>query len=185
MRTWMLVAALAVGGFGCTKTPAYVYGVDLTNLMFHPFSTTEGVYPDRTVLDDPANPFATNPPTEDGKWTLQANAGPVASFYSWATLNTLNPYGEAQFYAAHDLQQTFHTGQAAEADLPAVRDLAIHGFQVVLDAFPDSVTYDSSGKIAFSLATLACIGITDLGGTIQGGWVLVKGEDGADHAVKP
>lgn len=179
------LAVLALLLLGCTKTPAYLYGRDFTHLVFHPFSADEGVHPDRSVLDDPQNPFATDPPTEEGKWVLEADAGPVAAFYSWATLNALNPYGEAQYYTGHDLQQIFRTGQAEEADLPAVQALAIRAYQAVLDHFPGSVTYDATGKIPYDLATMAYQGIVGLGGTVQGGWVLVKADDGSEHAVRP
>ena len=181
-RLVISVAALAL--FGCTKTPAYLYGRDFSNLTFHAYSANEGVYPDQSILADPNNPFASDPPTDNGKWTLEANAGPVAAFYSWATILADNPYGEAQFYAAHDLQQIFRTGQASADQLPLAQALAIAGYQSVLDNFPTSVTYDATGKIAFSLATMAYQGIVGLGGTVQGGWKLVKAEDGSDVAVK-
>lgn len=179
-----LLAVAVLASFGCTKTPAYLYGRDFTSLTFHAYSASEGVYPDRSILDDPNNPFANDPPTDDGKWVLEANAGPVAAFYSWATLDADNPNGEAQFYTAHDLQQIFRTGQASADELPVAHDLAIRGYQSVLDHFPTSVTYDATGKIAFSLATMAYQGIVGLGGTVQGGWKLVKAEDGSDVAVK-
>ncbi len=177
-----LFAVAALWSVGCTKTPAYLYGRDFTSLVFHGYSPNEGVHPDRSILDDPNNPFATDPPTDDGKWVLEANAGPVAAFYSWATLDADNPNGEAQFYAAHDLQQIFRTGQASADQLPIAQDLAVRGYQAVLDYFPTSVTYDTTGKIAFSLATMACEGIIGLGGTPKG-WKLVKAEDGSDVAV--
>jgi hypothetical protein len=177
------VAALAL--VACTKTPAYLYGRDFNNLQFHAFSANVGVHPDHSILDDPDNPFATDPPTEDGKWVLEANAGPVAAFYSWGTLNALNPYGEAQYYAAHDLEKIFRTGQASEDQLPMAQDLAIRSYQAVLDYFPDSVTYDVTGMIPFSLATFAYKGIVGLGGTVKGGWILVTSEDGSEHAVRP
>ena len=183
MRT-SLIAVAVLASIGCTKMPAYLYGRDFSNLTFHAFSPNVGVHPDRTILDDPNNPFATDPPTDDGKWVLEANAGPVAAFYSWATLDDGNPNGEAQFYTAHDLQQIFRTGQASTDQLPVAQDLAIRGYQSVLDHFPTSVTYDATGKIAFSLATMAYQGIVGLGGTVQGGWKLVKAEDGSDVAVK-
>jgi hypothetical protein len=179
-----LVVALVLASVGCTKTPAYLYGRDFSSLVFHPNSPNEGVFPDHSILDDPNNPFASDLPTDDGKWVLEANAGPVAAFYSWATLDADIPNGEAQFYTAHDLQQIFRTGQASADQLPVAQDLAIRGYQAVLDYFPTSVTYDATGKIAFSLATMAYQGIVGLGGTVQGGWVLVKAEDGSDLAVK-
>jgi hypothetical protein len=154
-------------------------------MQFHPYSADIGITPDQSILDDPNNPFATDPPTDGEKWVLEANAGPVVAFYSWATLNAKNPYGEVQFYTAHDLEQIFRTGQAAEADLPAVATLAIRAYQAVLDKFPDSVTYDATGKIAYDLATPSLQGILGLGGMVTGGWVLVKSDDGSEHAVRP
>ena len=109
----------------------------------------------------------------------------MAAFYSWATINADNPYGEAQYYTAHDLQQIFRTGQASADDLPVAQDLAIRGYQAVLDNFPTSVTYDATGKIAFSLATMAYQGIVGLGGTVQGGWELITAADGSALAVQP
>jgi hypothetical protein len=180
-RALLLVLALS----GCTKTPAYVYGRSLNDLVFHVTGPDMGIHPDQTVLDDADNPFAGSPPSDDGKWALEAGAGPVAAFYSWATINAHNPYGEAQYYAGHDLQQIFRTGQAEDSLLPVAKDLSIRAYQAVLDHFPDSVTYDSTGKIPMSLATMSLQGILGLGGTPQGGWALVKGEDGLDHAVHP
>ena len=101
----------------------------------------------------------------------------------WDAILALNPYGEAQYYAAHDLQQIFRTGQADETLLPEAKDHAIRGYQAVLDFFPDTVTYDASGKIPMSLATMSLQGILALGGTPQNGWALVKGEDGLDHSL--
>jgi hypothetical protein len=183
--TTLRLTLLALALMGCTKTPAYLYGRNLDALAFHVTGPNMGVHPDHTVLDDPDNPFADDPPSDAGKWVLEAGAGPVAAFYGWATLNALNPYGEAQYYAAHDLQQIFRTGQASDDLLPVAQDLSIRAYQAVLDFFPESVTYDATGKIPMSLATMALQGILGLGGTPQGGWILVKGEDGADHAVKP
>ena len=184
MRSWLLLAvALATGA--CTKTPAYLYGRDLTRLQFQLYSPDMGIHPDQSILSDPNNPFADDPPTESGKWVLQADAGPVAAFYAWATLDAETPGGEAQFYTAKDLEQIFRTGQAADGDLPAVAALAIRGYQAVLDAFPDSVTYDATGKIAYDLATPSYQGIVGLGGTVQGGWVLLQASDGSPHAVRP
>ena len=182
MRTSLFFVAVCAS-IGCTKTPAYLYGRDFSNLAFVAYSANVGVYPDRTILDDPNNPFASDPPTDDGKWVLEAQAGPVAAFYSWGTILARQPYGEAQYYAAHDLQQIFRTGQASADELPVAQDLAIRAYQSVLDHFPTSVTYDVTGKIAFSLATMACQGIIGLGGTPQG-WKLIKAEDGSDVAVK-
>jgi hypothetical protein len=186
---------------GCSRAPTYLYGQDLSGLVFHPSGANVGVHPDQSVLIDPNNPFARNPPNTNcpadlaadctAKWALQAEAGPpahkltVAAFYSWATLNAAQPGGETQFYAAIDLQAIFEGGKAEAADLPAVSDLAIRGYQAVLDYFPDSVTYDATGTVASDLATPSYQNIVRLGGTVKGGWVLVQEPSGAVRAVRP
>jgi hypothetical protein len=145
-------------------------------------SPNEGVHPDRSVLDDPANPFADGELTDATIWQLQANGGAVAAFYAWATQNARGATGERQYYTSLDLKTVFDRGLAAEQDLPLVKDVAIRGFQAVLAYFPDAVTYDASGTIAYELATPSVMAILELGGTADG-WVLVMTPDGRTVAV--
>ncbi len=192
MRTcMMLVAALALGG--CTKTPVYLYGRDFTKLEYVYTGPTTGVYPSLTILDDPNNPFAYDLPSEevkgddpkpDTKWILQASAGPIASYYAWGTVLARNPYGEAQFFTAKNLEQIFRTGQVGKGEQSKVAEQGVNAFQAMLDYFPDAVTYDASGKIPSYLATPALQGLLGLGGTAKGGWVLVMGDDGQPKAVR-
>jgi hypothetical protein len=189
MRTTLLIVAAALALGGCTKQPAYLYGRDFTKLEYVYVTPTEGVYPDTTILDDPNNPFRTDPAThaglpDDELWVVQGSAGPIAAYYAWATDIAHNPYGEGQFYVAKNLEQIFRTGQAAKGDLPYVAGQAANAYQAMLDYYPTAVTYDSTGKIAFPLATPALQGLIGLGGTPKNGWVLVKGSDGNDYAVK-
>lgn len=142
----------------------------------------EGVHPDRSVLDDPANPFALGKLTDATIWQLQSNGGAVAAFYAWATANARGASGERQYYAALDLKTIYERGLAADGDLPAIRDVAIGGFQAVLTYFPDAVTYDASGTIAYELATPSVLAILELGGTVDG-WILVMTPDGRTVAV--
>ena len=65
-----------------------------------------------------------------------------------------------------------------------VRGLAIDGYQSVLDNFPDSVTYDATGTIAYPLAPSAYAGIEALGGTVEGGWVRIPQDDGSTVVVQ-
>lgn len=146
------------------------------------YSPDEGVHPDRSVLDDPANPFADGELTDQTIWQLQANGGAVAAFYAWATASARGATGERQYYAALDLKTIYERGLAPEADLPLVRDVAIRGFQAMLAYFPDAVTYDASGTIAYELATPSVLAILELGGTVDG-WVLVTTPDGRTVAV--
>ena len=142
----------------------------------------EGVHPDRTVLEDPANPFAFGELTDATIWQLQSNGGAVGAFYAWATANARGPTGERQYYAALDLKTIYERGLAPKDDLPAIREVALGGFQAVLAYFPKAVTYDKTGTIAYELATPSVQAILDLGGTADG-WVLVMTPDGRTVAV--
>lgn len=148
-------------------------------------SADEGVYPDRSVLDDPANPFADGALADATIWKLQASGGEVAAFYAWATADARGGTGERQYYAALDLKAVYEHDNASAAELPDVRDRAIRGFQAVLDHFPTAVTYDATGTIAYELATPSVQAILDLGGDVLGGWVLVTRPDGSVVAVHP
>jgi hypothetical protein len=172
------VAALAL--VACTKTPAYLYGRDFSDLKLGTLTGNEGIYPDTSILDDPNNPFAFNPPSDTGKWDLQASASPIVAFYSWATLNALSPSGETQFYVGKNLEAINTTAPAEE-----LSDRAIRAFQAVLANFPTSVTYESDGKTTLSLATLSCQGIHDLNGMLPSGWTLVNSLDNVPECLHP
>jgi hypothetical protein len=176
-------SVLVLAAMGCAADGESWSGEELpTELRL--FSDDIGVYPDRSVLDDPDNPFALGALADETIWELQSNGGNVAAFYAWATALARGPYGERQFYVALDLKAIYQLNQADEDDLPKVRDLAIRGFQAVLDYFPDAVTYDATGTIAYELATPCVEAILDLGGDVQGGWILVTNADGNIVAVR-
>ena len=150
----------------------------------HLDTADEGVHPDRSVLDDPDNPFATGELSDETVWRVQSSGGNVAAFYAWATANARGASGERQYYTALDLKAIYTQEQAVDDDLDLTRDLAIRGFQAVLDYFPDAVTYDASGTVAYELATPSVQAILDLGGEVMGGWVLVTRADGSVVAVQ-
>ncbi|MBZ4396199.1 hypothetical protein OWM54_26720 [Myxococcus sp. MISCRS1] len=184
MKTCLvLLAALAASG--CYDRASYVYGESMEDLTLQVHDATMGVHPSTTVLDDPNNPFVDSTPGTETKWLIQANAGPVASFYAWATLLARGPYGEAQYYVGLNLLGVYQNGLASQQDLPVVRELAIKAYQSVLDNFPDAVTYDATGTIQYELVTPAYKAIVEMGGTVTGGWVLVRTSSGADKAVRP
>ena len=143
-------------------------------------SAGEGVHPDRSVLRDPANPFARGVLLQETVWQLQSNASPVTAFYAWATANARGATGERQYYASLDLK-AIHDLDLAE-DREAVRLRAIAGFQAVLDVFPDAVTYDATGTIAYELATPSAVAIVALGGQPDG-WIVITNPDGSSVAV--
>jgi hypothetical protein len=184
MKTWLLLAA-AVGSSGCYDRANYVYGESLDGLTLQLHDPDVGIHPSQSVLEDPNNPFALNAPGEQTKWQIQSSGDHVAAFYAWATLLARGPYGEAQFYVANDLVAIYQNGEASQEELPRVREQAIRAYQSVLDNFPDAVTYDATGTIAYELVTPAYKGIVDLGGTVRGGWVLVRTANDQERAVRP
>jgi hypothetical protein len=176
-----LVAALA----GCSVDGQAWTGAGFDDAPLDLHSADEGVWPDRSVLADPRNPFRDGPIGEQTIWQIQSNGGPVAAFYAWATACARGATGERQFYAALNLKSIYEAALAVDDDMPLTRELAIRGFQVVLDHFPTSVTYDATGTIAYDLATPSVEAILALGGKVQGGWVIVTTEGGGKKAVRP
>ncbi len=169
---------------GCAADGEPWAPADLTGMTLELHGANEGVYPDQSVLADPNNPFAAGAIGQETIWKIQSNGGNVAAFYAWATACARGPSGERQFYAALDLKAIFQMNQAVEADMPKVRELAIRGFQAMLDNFPDAVTYDSTGMIPYDLATPSVLAILELGGKPLGGWVIVQTEGGGKMAVR-
>ena len=185
-HTSLLALPLALAAIGCaTPEPAtYYYGVPLDEVEFNLHSLSMGVYPDQSVLDDPNNPFADGGLDGNLRWDITSSGLWVPTFYAWATWLTYETTGEAQFYAAASLHQIYDLAMCEDEDLYYVRGIAIDGYQSVLDNFPDSVTYDSTGTIAYDLAPLAYAGIEDLGGTVQGGWTQITLDDGSSIVIQ-
>ncbi|QDE71396.1 hypothetical protein BHS07_33460 [Myxococcus xanthus] len=184
MKTWLLLACAGVVT-GCYDPASFVYGESLDGLTLQFHSPDVGIYPDQSVLDDPNNPFRSSTPGTETKWDIESRAGNVAAFYSWATLLAREPGGEAQFYVGNNLLAIYQNGEARQEDLPQVRLQAIRAYQTMLDSFPDAVTYDATGTYAYDLATPAYKGIVEMGGAVQGGWVLMSTAGGGDRAVRP
>lgn len=180
MRIGFIVLTLAAAGCATDGDPWS--GEALPGAPLALYTADEGVHPDRSVLEDPANPFAVGALSDATVWELQRSGGNVAAFYAWATANARGPSGERQYYAALDLKAIYDLDQAENRSL--VRELAIRGFQAVLDYFPDAVTYDATGTIAYELATPSVQAILALGGEVMGGWVLVTTPDGSVIAVQ-
>lgn len=167
----------------CIDEPAtYVYGQDLDELELVLVSRDVGVYPDTSILDDANNPFVTGMDSEL-KWELTSAGAWVPAFYAWGTTLAYAPTGEAQFYTALSLGEIYARQLAEPEDLYFVWALAVDGYQAVLDHFPDSVTYDETGTIAYDLAPLAYQAIVALGGEPEGDWVVVVTEDGGTAVV--
>jgi hypothetical protein len=153
---------------GCANEPAtWYYGEDLSKVTIVPIHWDEGVYPNTSVIEDPNNPFADGIDAE-AKWDILAR-DPVPGFYAFATALAYQPTGEHQFYAANCLQNSYDAGRLAPDDLYWAWSAAVRGYQAVIDEFPDSVTYDATGTIAYPLAPLAHDAILALGGTPEEG----------------
>jgi len=181
----VLVASLSALAAGCSNDATFYYEDSLSDVTLALSDPDEGIYPSTAVLKNPHNPFALANVGAETKWEIQSGAGPIPAFYSWATILAHQPGGEAQFYVAKNLQAAFLSGDPHVEDPTGISAQAIRAYQMVLDQFPDSVTYDAIGKTAYDLATPSYLGILALGGTVEGGWVLVTKEDGQKRAVKP
>ncbi|HEX4457979.1 MAG TPA: hypothetical protein VIA18_08405 [Polyangia bacterium] len=168
---------------GCTEKPAYLYGEDLSGVQFKFYNATEGIYPDTSVLQDPNNPFKSDPCSDQapdggiaGKWQIQGStkAGPVVAFYCWATLMASAANGETQYYVGFNLQQIFQSGRVTDPTTQGqVAALGVAAYTSVLLNFPAAVTYDSTGMNASELATPSCEGIFALSGKLPAGWTLI------------
>lgn len=177
-------ALLSLGALSaCAEPPEYVYGERVMDLAFTLCDPEMGIHPSRAALACEANPFARGVGAET-KWRVETSGGPVAAFYAWATVLATQPTGEHQFYAASNLARIYRGAFADQDDLETVREMAIAAFQTVLDTFPESVSYDATGTVAFRLATPAYRGIVDLGAVPTGGWVLVATADAGEQAVR-
>jgi hypothetical protein len=162
MMTRPVLLPLAL--LACVDEPGtWRTGEDLRDLRFVPYSADVGVHPDTSILDDPNNPFAgVLDPNGDLKWQMQ-ESGCDRAVYAWATALALQPTGEHQLYTAACLHALYDGGRVADEDLYLTWTLAVRGYEQVLEAFPDSVTYDATGTIAYPLAPIAEAGLVALG----------------------
>ena len=180
-----ILPALAVVATGCLEAPGdFRYGDDLTKLELKLTGPTMGVHPDTTILDVEQNPFADGVGA-DPRWDLVGAGFWIPAFYAWGSDLAMVPEGERQFYTALCAQNIYTLELADDADVVWTREIAIGGYQSMLDHFPEARSYDESGTFSWALAPLAIQGIQDLGGTVEGGWVLVEGADGELVAVQP
>lgn len=188
-RVVALAALLAL--WSCGEPAQYRFGTNVTGLVFAPVDRTEGIYPSRSVLQDPANPFVgdntwlKNQP--DGgigtKWVLLSGPGGVPAFYAFATALTKEPTGENQYYTALMLAEIAKSGAFAESITePEVRAMAVAGYRASLDYFPGSVSYFADGVSFFSVDVLAYRGAVELGDPMRG-YALVEPTDGGVATV--
>lgn len=183
-HTKYVLLGLVLLAVACGDTEEYRFGFNTTGIQFELFNATEGIHPSKVTLDNPHNPFRELSIGEDTKFDILNGGGNAAAFYAWATLLANIPVGENQYYAATKLRDIFLANEVPQEDREAVRQMAIGGFQMVLDCFPDSVFFDVTGTFPRRLATLAYLEILELGGAPEGDWVLVQDSNGNSQVVR-
>lgn len=162
--------------------PAYVYGESLGDLEFIVLDPDQGVHPNASILDHPENPFRRGISLES-KFEAQGE-GAIPAFYAWATALVQEPTGEHQFFTASAARDVYLGQLADPEDLIYVRDIAVRGYQQVLETFPDSAaTYDATGTIRYDLLAQTVDNLALLGGQIPVGWSVVESADGTRVAV--
>ena len=176
----LVVLAVACGG----DSEEYRFGFNTTGIEFVFFNIDEGIFPSKVTLTNPNNPFREYAIGSVTKFDILDDGGNAAAFYAWAVVLAGEPTGENQYYAATKLRDIFLSDEVAEDDREIVRDMAIEGFQRVLDCFPDSESFDVTGTFPRKLATPAYQNIVDLGGRVQGDWALVLDTNGNPRAVR-
>ena len=175
---------LVLVAVACGDEPVYDFGFNITGIEFELFDPTEGVHPSKVTLNNPRNPFREFGVSDDTKFAILGDGGNAGAFYAWAALLAKIPIGENQFFTAVKLRDLYESNELAEEDREMVRRMAVAGFQAVLDCFPESLLFDASGTVPQRFATLAYGQILDLGGVVQGDWVVVEDSLGNPTAVR-
>jgi hypothetical protein len=168
----------------CGEDPEFRFGENITGIQFELFDVTEGIHPSKVTLQNPRNPFREFNISDDTKFDILTDGGNAGAFYAWATLLANVPIGENQFYTATKLRDIFLANEVPPEDRGVVQQMAIQGFQRVLDCFPDSVFFDVTGTFSRRLATPAYLEILGLGGVPQGDWILTWDSNGNPQAVR-
>ena len=188
MMTRQLLSGMAIAVLctGCPDQPdpRFRDGVDLKAVTFTVTDVDMGIHPTQSILDDKGNPFRNSPIDLEAKFLIEDEGNNAAGFYGWGTVLAREPTGEHQYYAATKLQGLYEDREVENRRLETVRDMGVRAYQSVRDNFPDSVSYDETGRFSWRLAPLAYHGILELGGVVQGGWEEVVTADGGTTVVK-
>ena len=169
----MLVLVIAA----CGDDPAYEFGIPTDEIQFEFFDVTEGIHPSTVTLINPRNPFRDIVISDDQKFAIQNSDSSAGAFDAWAALLANIPIGENQFFTAVSLRNIYESDELAEENREIVRQMAVDAFQSVLDCFPESVLFDSSGNSPRgSRHSRLCKSSTP--GVPQGDWTLVEDTNG-------
>jgi hypothetical protein len=143
--SWLLLAVLLAMTAGCGKDSG---DGALRNTVPLPTDDTIpidlycadiGLYLNQCILDDPNNPYAFTPISEEGKFELDADApSATARFYLWGTAlaRGIGAAGENQFYVALNLHLMWASSNSELTRLQALR-----AYQSYLDNYFDSLTF--------------------------------------------
>ena len=175
---------LVLVAVACGDDPEYEFGFNTTGIEFELFDPTEGIHPSKVTLNNPHNPFREFGVSDDTKFQILGDGGNAGAFYAWATVLADIPIGENQYFTAVKLRDMYQSNEVAEEDRETVRQMAVDGFQAVLDCFPESVLFDPTGTFTRRFATLAYEQILELRGVPQGDWTLVENSRGELTAVR-
>lgn len=175
-RVLPLAAAITLSACGDDFVP--FEGIFLSSLPFNFFSEDCGIHPNDDILADPGNPFAEIPVSDETAFDIRfGGGGPVGTYYAWGTNLAVGANGERQFYTAEALKGIFDEDLFSPGLRETVRSMAIRAFQAQLDFFPDATNFDRFGAKQFRYATSSFKSIVELGGEVNGDWVLVRTVD--------
>lgn len=151
--TYLVLLLVLAGLSGCGDDPvlpnSYLtpQALPTGNLVLK--SADAGVFPDRSVLDDPDNPFSHCPITEQLKWRDQGGVEggygsglSKARFYLWSTLLIREPWGEPQYYTALALLEQWELNSSTVLSNQAVR-----AYRALLENFFRDLAVTPSGTL--------------------------------------
>jgi hypothetical protein len=174
---------VAMTAFACGESGEFMYGESLDDLTLNLSDETAGIHPSQVVLGDPNNPFRRTRSGIETKWQIETARKPIASFYSWATWLATEPTGEHQYYVGLSLRAIYQRELVPDEQRETVRMMAVAAFMAVLEHFPDAVTYDITGTVAYPITLDAYGALVDLGGD-PSPWVVVEASDGQAVVIK-
>lgn len=183
-HTKILLLIFAFLVLSCGEEPEFRFGENITGVEFELFDPTEGIHPSKVTLVNPHNPFREFAVGDDTKFEILSDGGNAGAFYAWATVLANVPEGVNQFFTATKLRDIYEANEVPEEDRETVRQMAIAGFQTVLDCFPDSLLFDETATFGRELATPSYLQILELRGVPEGDWVLVEDPNGDPKAVR-
>ncbi|MDZ4182034.1 MAG: hypothetical protein U1B83_04090 [Candidatus Cloacimonadaceae bacterium] len=132
----ILAVILIMGCDRRTGDIVTVVELPLDNIL-NLYSANEGIHPDTSVMNDPANPFADANVNMVNVWELNDTSPSAKSrFYLWATLLANSPTGEYQYFTAKSLHELYTAGGSENA-----KNQAKKAYRATLDHFFDSVTW--------------------------------------------